>query len=208
MTSSMPAILRMVADVLRASRHEFDREPLASRTPAYLLAIVEGNMRTAAASGERAAAAEPAPPPPREHEKELRAWAHYIETDDNPSGRFAAAARMRDGAAEIERLTRALADAERERDEARRSCAAVCEEKARLIVAQDIAATSAIDAARAEIAALREALTCFTEFAWTAVTADCEEAHAYLNSKIDYARAILSRPTITALDGGKEGGHV
>jgi hypothetical protein len=45
----------------------------------------------------------------------------------------------------------------------------------------------------AENAELREALTEFAEFAWTAIKADCGEARRSLNGKIDRARAVLAK---------------
>ena len=45
--------------------------------------------------------------------------------------------------------------------------------------------------AEAERVALREALADLVNFAWTAVTADCEEARVNLNGKIAKARAAL-----------------
>jgi hypothetical protein len=44
---------------------------------------------------------------------------------------------------------------------------------------------------RAEVARLRAALRLMDEFAWTAVTADCEEARIGLNERLAAVRAAL-----------------
>ena len=51
-----------------------------------------------------------------------------------------------------------------------------------------------LDAERAKVAVLEAALRGLTEFAWTAVTADYEEARVYLNSLVAAGREALAAP--------------
>lgn len=57
---------------------------------------------------------------------------------------------------------------------------------------QDECLIAEIEREHTEIERLRDCLREFDEFAWTAVTADCEEARQNLQRKIDKARAALT----------------
>ena len=48
------------------------------------------------------------------------------------------------------------------------------------------------DKERKRVERLETALRSLTEFAWSAVTADCEEARVELNSRLERARKALS----------------
>lgn len=69
---------------------------------------------------------------------------------------------------------------------------------ARKIAVKALAAADAASpgeaALRRRVAELEVGLREFTEFAWSAVTADCVEARDYLASKINKARALLHPP--------------
>jgi hypothetical protein len=50
--------------------------------------------------------------------------------------------------------------------------------------------------AESKLSALSEAATALTDFAWTAVSADCDESRDYLNSLVAGLRSALLHPTV------------
>ena len=84
-----------------------------------------------------------------------------------------------------------------ERARAERAEAQLAEAKEQAHYANGVAdlAMQHRDSTEAERDALRKALADLVNFAWTAVTADCEEARVNLNGKIAKARAALAPST-------------